>query len=543
MNRGSRFTVLAGILLFTGLALWWSVWFPYAPQRVRGAIPPRAVMVGEHHDLAADAAILLKNPSLRQSIQVCGGDVEAIDAFMASRFGHWLTKCLGGRYTVTAFEPRSPTGAAPAWMVASWGGVRAQLIRGMMQVGMISGWERLPSRSPIACYVLRTREPGPFLSATVYEGVVLLSYSHDRTAVRRMVRRLAYGQDASRLPADTDLAPDRVQVCWTPRLSTAPGATVAWDLPSAGEIAFSTAWPTGVPVPTLRSTTGRGGIPLLAPGALLPRIDPAETVVLTESDRRSLSAGLGALSGALVLAPSGIMDSMLSTIRDPEMGRLYRETLSSRLDPEGVIAVGLLRDTYSGRLLGIKTPSLVMAVKTRSELDLASELPPLLDRWNAQLGLSLLARERGGDGVGPPAFIIDEARNGIYSSMKASEKPALWQSGTWLFVASNLGAAHAVGRAMSQAAPSSQSDWWSAAEAAPEQCHAWVDFAAAGSALRKLTALYAIVQIAQGQRSGPAMAIMERTRQTVAALEPFGEGNIQLQVGRDAWTLDARVGH
>jgi hypothetical protein len=500
-------------------------------------------MVGEHHDLAADAAILLKNPSLRQSIQVCGGDVEAIDAFMASRFGHWLTTCLGGRYTVTAFAPRSPVGAAPAWMAASWGGVRAQLIRWMMQAGMISGWERLPGRSPIACYVLRTGGPGPFLSATVYEGVVLLSYSSDRTAVRRMVRRLAYGQDASRLPADTDVAPDRVQVCWTPRLSRAPSATAAWDFPAAETIAFTTAWPTRLPLPVLRSTIDRGGAPLLSRGALLPRLDPAEKVVLPESDRRALSAGLGALSAAVVLTPSGIVDSMLSTLRDPEMGRLYRETLSSRLDPEGVIAVGLLRDTYSGRLLGIKTPSLVMAVRTRSELDLASELPPLLDRWNAQLGLSLLARERGGEGGGSPVFIIDEARTGIYSSMKVSEKPALWQSGRWLFAASNLGAAHEISRAMSQPATTARSDWWDAVEAAPAQCHAWVDFAAVGSALRKLTALYAIVQIAQGQRSGPAMAIMEQTGQTVRALEPFAEGSLQLQVGRDAWTLDARVGH
>jgi hypothetical protein len=259
---------------------------------------------------------------------------------------------------------------------------------------------------------------------------------------------------------------------------------------------------------------------------------------VTSAEQGRIGSCLGPLSGALVLAPTSVIDSLLAQGSAGTVGTLYRETVRPRLDSEGMVAAGLLRETYSGRLLGIKTPSLVIAVKTASELDLAAELPPILDRWNAQLGLSLLARERGGEGI----FIIDEARNGIYSSMKASEKPALWQSGSWLFIASNLAAAREVSRAMERLAEPPQREWWDAAGAAPQAVHAWFDFEAAGSAVRKLTALHAIVQIAQGQRSGPAVVLMERTGRAVSALEPFGEGSLQLQVGRSAWTVDARVG-
>jgi hypothetical protein len=294
-----------------------------------------------------------------------------------------------------------------------------------------------------------------------------------------------------------------------------------------------------MPVPVVQPAAFRGGLPYFSAGVTLPPVSPPEGIELSESERQRLSAGLGSLSGAVVLGPSAVLDTLLAQGPVKTVGAVYRETIQPRLDPKGVLAIGLLRDTYSGRLLGIKTPSLVLAVKTASELDLATELPPLLDRWNAQLGLSLLARERGGAGV----FIIDEARNGIYASMKASEKPALWQSGNWLFVASNLAAAREVMRAMEQPETSPRSEWWDTAASAPHRVHGWFDFAAAGSAVRKLTALHAIVQIAQGERSGPAVVLMERTGRAVSALEPFGEGSLQLQLGPDAWTADARVGH
>ena len=72
--------------------------------------------------------------------------------------------------------------------------------------------------------------------------------------------------------------------------------------------------------------------------------------------------------------------------------------------------------------------------------------------------------------------------------------------------------------------------------------HGWVDFDAAGTAVRKLTALYAIVQIAQGSRSGPAVALMELTGDVVSALEPFGEGAVRVLIAPQTWKMDLSVG-
>ena len=531
---------MAGALLFLGLTLWWSAWFPYAPGRVRAAIPAQAVLVGEHHRLAGDAGALLHNASLRRSYSVLGGDVEALDAFMASGLGRWLTPCLGGRYAVTAYVPYGANGGPPAWMSASWGGVRAQATRWMMELGLISGWTRLPGRSPIACYTLDGAGAGPVLSAAVYEGVVLLCYSRDPGGVRHMVRRLAYGDAMSDLPSEVPAAPDRLQWRWGGH--EAPRGQLEWDLSSTNRIALHASWAPELALPLPRTWGHRGGFTGLVPGPVLPPLAPAEAVQLAAGERAALAAGLGRVSGGVVLAPLGLLEPLLAQTQEEEISQLYVETLKPWLDPNGLAAMGLLREEYSGRLLSIKTPSLVVALSVRPGLDLGAVLPPLLDRWNADLGSALLARPRG-DAGGSAFYIIDDARRGIYSSMKAEEKPALWRSGNWLYIASNLKAAQEVSRRLEQPdGPHPQGDWWGSAAAAPDAVHTWVDFSAAGQAVRKLTALYAIVQIAQGAGRGPAVALMEQTGQAVDALQPFGEGTASLRLEGERWVVDVGVG-
>jgi hypothetical protein len=254
-----------------------------------------------------------------------------------------------------------------------------------------------------------------------------------------------------------------------------------------------------------------------------------------------LQAGLGAVSGGLVVAPSAVLEPLLRTM-DARTANLYRDTVMPVLAAEGVMAVGLLREAYSGRLLGFKTPSLVAAASVPPGFDLNAALPPLLDRWNGAFGLALLTRERNGED-GARFLVIDDARSGIYSSMQPAEKPVLWQVGPWLLMASNLRTAQEVRRRMGQPAGDlPQGAWWPAAADAPGALHCWVDFNAAGTALRNLAALHALVQIAQGERSGPAVALMEDTGRVVSALEPFGEGWARVAMGADTWLIDARVG-
>lgn len=541
MTKRRRYALPVGIVLFAGAAIWWSVWFPYAPHRVRGAIPQRAVMVGEHENLARDVRLLLKNPSIRESIHVLGGPVDSIDAFLTSGLGRWLSACLGGRYTVTAFVPRGLSGAPAAWVVASWGGVRAQLTRWMMEVGLIPGWERLPGRAPIPCYRLRTQGDGPVLSAAIYEGVVLLAYSRDARRVMSMVRRLAYGRPSSHLFAGPERAGARVGVCWSPRVIGAPRGELRWSLPSTNTIALHAKWPPGLAVPMVLPQSRYGKMPVLMPTDVLPAAPSVGRVQLSESDRGLVRAGLGPLSGAVLQIPLSMAGGLLG---GPEGGikRAFQALIKPGLDTEGVLLLGLLRDAYSGRLLGIKTPSIVMAARTAPDFNLAAELPGLLDRCNAQLGMSLMARRRPDPDTGEVRFTIDEARNGIYASMKTNAKPVLWQVGRWIFLASNFAAAGEVNRAVQIGGDVPQPEWWAAAWARPNAIHGWCDFASAGSAVRKLSALHAIVRIAQGEHSQPAVTLMERTGRVVSALEPFTQGCMQVQAGPEAWKVDVRLG-
>ncbi len=98
-------------------------------------------------------------------------------------------------------------------------------------------------------------------------------------------------------------------------------------------------------------------------------------------------------------------------------------------------------------------------------------------------------------------------------------------------------------RAMDNASGVTVNPWWNEIVSVSARVHAWFDFEAAGDAVRKLAALHAIVQIAQGERSRPAISLMENTGKAVSALEPFREGRVSLKVGPDAWDVDLSVGH
>ncbi|NQU39126.1 MAG: hypothetical protein HQ523_04160 [Lentisphaerae bacterium] len=543
MTRPPRWTILLPGTLFVVLAISWSLWFPYAPQRVRAALPANAILVSEHHHLAEDAAALLQNPALRQSFSVLGGDPTELDAFMSSGTGRWLTRCLGGRYALVAYAPAAPRGGPPSWMAASWGGPRAQILRWLMAGGWIPGWSRLPGHSAVPCYRFDGDPDFPVLSAAIYEGVVLLCYSQDPSAVRDMTRRLSYGEAASDLPAVDDAAMDRAQLRWPTAEADIPRGEVGWAASASGPLELSADWPTAVALPMLRRWGHRAGFTGLVPGFNLPMLGALPAATADAADWQRLQAGLGEVSGGVVLAPAALLESSLAASGNLEWIDLYNQTLGPHVVADGLLAVGLLREAFSGRLLGIKTPSLVLALSVAPDMDAGVVLPSLLDRCNAALGSALLVQERHAEG-GAPYFIIDDARSGIYSSMKVSEKPCLWREGGWLFMASNLNAAEAVRRRMAQPLSEAlpQGDWWHAVQAEPASLHHWMDFAAAGTALRKLAALHAIVQIAQGHGSGPAVELMTATGHAVSALEPFGEGRARLALTPEAWHIDARVG-
>jgi hypothetical protein len=104
--------------------------------------------------------------------------------------------------------------------------------------------------------------------------------------------------------------------------------------------------------------------------------------------------------------------------------------------PVEAAAAGLLADAYSGRLMGIKIPTLVVAVKVRDGADPRPVLADLIDRVNAGYQWQLVPRYEEVAGI--PVAILESGGMNLYATLGRNETPAVALLDGWLVIGSNL---------------------------------------------------------------------------------------------------------
>ena len=89
---------------------------------------------------------------------------------------------------------------------------------------------------------------------------------------------------------------------------------------------------------------------------------------------------------------------------------------------ETPVFVGLYGGVASGRLLGLRVPTLVVGCRTTQAGPFVAEIDGVLDSVNAGTGWGLLPRKPA-PGTGLP-IVIDTSRGGVYDSLDTSQRPA-----------------------------------------------------------------------------------------------------------------------
>jgi len=521
--------VLFWLLLvsFIGVAVWWCFYFPYDRERLYRAIPHEAVFVTEHEQLTDRWQEFSRNPLTRLLLLNAGlrpAEVKSItdDPDVAA-----LIETLAPHDAVVAYVPSLAGTGRQAWVISSWLGGFGQALRWGSSSGIISDASlqktRLEGGRRAWLLETGTREK---LSLAIVEGMLLGCYSEDPTAVRYLVDRVERG---------AHLRPDlRKEVD-------------AGDVDGCADRGWFSAYvrQSGARVPyTFRYTLdthdadGSEGQVIGLPGRVRP---PAGVNARLPEALASARKLIGADPDMLLLAPFGYAKPFLSGRGVPEGLTFVEECLDETMADDGYMFACLFGGEMSGRILGLRVPSLIIGAEVREESEGEAVASALLDRLNARYGWSLIPRlvEEGGQQI----FVLDTGRGGLYGSIGMRERPAYAVKDGWFVFSSNMDvlARWLTGRL----APSSAGAAWQEAESPPANsaAYGWVDLQSTGQAVRNAIAVYSLALMAQNSAGNAATRRnLEEAKMWINALTPLETCALWLGEHEDEFDLRFRLG-
>jgi len=540
------------LALFVGLAIWWSTYFPYRPELLYRAVPLNAAYVGEHDRLAERWQAMARNPLTLGLLESLGVDRAEIDAVLDDPGTKRIVNRLTARKTVMAYVPALGRAGAPAWVVATWVGPYAQFVRWGVFSGAMSeferirlrdgrhGWRRSLTGRPDPDGSL---EPAPELTLTAVDGMILGCVSTDPTAVQAVLQRVERGKRLCP-PLRERLTP--LEGASSRREDSAPGLDRGWltSHSFAGrELSYV------LTAHDERSTAGR----------LKGRADLPPTAALADA------AGIDGLAGllrdtpdALLLAPFAVLGPLLSAPDAAPALQITGNVLQSVATEQSPVFLALLSGTYSGRILGMKVPTLMAGIKVRNGGEALERVTQALDTLNARYGLTLIPRRMpptgprtgsSSNGTTAPAaeslIVLDSTELGIYSALGAKEKPAFAADNSWLLFSSNVAALRKLiaRRREANAPPGPEAAWRRALAGSQASIYATADLKSTGAALGNAIAVYSLaLMVRRSEESADTRARLDQAQAWLDALAPFEAASLWLQPDGPDSQLHFRLG-
>jgi hypothetical protein len=202
---------------------------------------------------------------------------------------------------------------------------------------------------------------------------------------------------------------------------------------------------------------------------------------------QGLAQVLGDAPSAFAILPTEYAELAVSSC--PRYVKTMARTLKSEMAENSPVVLALLNPNYSGRLLGVKVPTVVLGV-----LDL---VVAALDKLNSKYGWAVIPNRIDVDGH--PLMVIESTQWGIYNSMKSEERAAFAAMDGWLVFSSNMASLKKLIQA--QAARGTNdvpgTAWERGLTAKPATAYAWADLAATSKSAKDVIAIISLVNIVQ----------------------------------------------
>ena len=400
----------------------WIFTFPFHPSRVLRVVPPEATVVSWHLKPTGRLAAVLR--SAPAAVLLAAGEVSAADAAaaVADPGVRALLERLVGTGVALAFAPASGPERAPALFLGSWvGGLTTHLARG--------GWLDKSFEGFTVYHVGRDRVwSGSFpelpvgmqrVSFAVYEGVLAGCASSDPFGAFPLLQALRRHGPLTPLAEPLAAYTDGIGH-FRARQTDDAGNAALWagtfDMQADGRLSGrvvleetqgSPPWFAG-----LADEPSPAGLRALCP---LPADLPAAIVALP------LVRGLAA--GEVLLAPGSREQVLL-------------DVLAGMATREAGACAWVSGGDYSGRLMGLKVPSVGFALQVNAETRVDTVASRLADSLNSLYGTGLIAvPDRGNAGIRILQPVKDK---GGLAFLGTDERPALAIIDGWLVVMSNV---------------------------------------------------------------------------------------------------------
>ena len=516
------------LLLSLALGIWWLFYVPYAPVRLYRAIPAHAAAVSAHRDLPRRWEDLAANPVMRSLFRSLGADPDEAGAVTQDPVLAALLEQLAGRDLVLGYVPSLGPQRLPAWVASSWIGGKSNHLQWLAPLLEIEGLTRGRSRGGHALWVPDEEAfaEGPQPSVALLEGMLVWCLSSDPGAIQAVLDCC----DGTRPSIATALGKTE-QVRW---LLESEDPDRGWVLPGALAQGMGEAGerPVFFAFEAFTATRIRGRLErsfALAPGT------PPGGEPLAGADLEQL---FGDLPLVVMTLRRDLAERGLAEWPSPWAGTA-EQALADMDVPH--VAAGLLGGAFSGRLKGIRVPSLVLALQTDDEEAGLRAMHAALDLLNAEYQLGAIPKAQH-SGAGR-LYRIDASTEHAYGRLADGEQAGYAFAGQWMVLCSSSGVLeqlllryHAGRGSEAAAAP------WRAATDEADAASCWLNLEEGGKTAKLALTAYSLKLLFSGpDQIGETLAAINEAKAWIDALSSLKRGRLALhekEGGRAQMTFD-----
>jgi hypothetical protein len=486
------------------IALWWSLHFPFDAERLYRAVPADSSIVTEHQALGPRWSDIAGNPLILAAVGATNATAAAIPGGILAPETCRIVQLLAPRRTVAAYTATMGLGGEPVWVLASYAGAKAQLVRWALSLGFTFGMQTVHSDGIVTwAQEDRSREAGRYLSIGTSDGILVACLSNVREAAAIVLRRMETRAPLAdvlqqRMDRPDDGAPDRFWLRWR----TSKGAATIQNN-------------VAIRLDTFTAAGLRGSLTtVLADGDAIIRDTMPDSAKPWDYPRRFIPDPAVAVA---LLEPAGPRPFASFCSDAPISVRIVASALDRMSAPKPAAFAALFHDDLGGRLLGLKVPAIVLGIRARTDANVAVEVRRVLDSLNAANRWGLLPREITLDS-GRPLTIVDSSSQDLIACLAERERPAVAMHNEWILLSSCAATLDKLIACMDP--PGFQRDpRWARSMDPTAPAALWLNAAAVEPAVRHTLAVYEIsLMMGDPRKARQARSDLDPIRRWTAAL-------------------------